>query len=448
MSSSLKKVATILITDDEEDIRDMLCFCIKGMMPCEVLQAPNGLEAIKILSARPIDLIICDYNMPSKNGGEVYKYILENKSQCRFVLCSSERTVDHSEFDNNVALFGQLQKPNMIEGLKELINQFKNDLQTEDAQVSSHVPISLNLLNKLKEVPTDIYLKLTSEKYVKVLNQGQTFETGDFEKYTQKKIAELYCLNSDFELLLARIQKEIMVLNSLSSTPEVSQQLQIHELLLNTFRQYGLQESFIPYVQKQVTDTFELLQKEKKLSGILCKILEAKTSYVGTHSFMLAAISTILVSKLDWSSEGSITKLIMSSLMHDIFLEESNTNESEQLLHKNYSADFKDHPQKASNFLNQIHSIPPDISRIILEQHEISEESGVPYGLNANRISKLGSLFSFSHFIVDFILEEHAFGKVDTRSIYKNMERVSTNSEYQKLLKHLREVKIFTEEPT
>jgi two-component system chemotaxis response regulator CheY len=446
MSSPPQKVATILITDDEEDIRDILSFCVKGMLACEIIQASNGLEAINILSGRPIDLIICDYNMPGKNGGEVYKYILENKKPCRFVLCSSERTTNHPEFDNNAALFGQLQKPNIIDGLKEVIAQFKNDLQSKNIQTPTYTPISLNLLNKLKETPADIFLKLNAEKYVKVLNRNQVFEAGDFEKYTQKKITELFCLNSDVELLLVQIQKEIKLLNSLSTTPQVSHQLQIHELLLNTFKQYGLQEAFIPHVQKQVEDTFELLQKENKLSGLLCKILDAKTSYLNTHSFMLAAISTILVSKLDWSSEGSITKLIISSLMHDIFIDESVTSETELLLRKKYSADFKDHPLKASEFLNQIDSIPPDVARIVLEQHETGEESGMPYALNSNRISKLGSLFSFSHYIVDFILEEHDFGKVNTKSIYKNMERIATNTEYKKLLKHLRDVKIFSAE--
>ena len=448
MSSSPDKVTTILIVDDEEDIVDMLSFCVKGLMASEVIQAKNGIEAINILSARSIDLIICDYNMPGKNGGEVYKYILENKKECRFVLCSSERTVNHLEFENKSALFGQLQKPNIIEGLKEVITLFKNDLQIENVTPLTYVPISLNLLKRLKETPTDIYLKLTPEKFIKVLNKNQIFETADFEKYSQKKITEFFCLNTDVELLLVRIQKEIMDLNSMPDAPEIGQQLQIHELLLNTFRQYGLKEEFIPFVQKQVTDTFELLQKEKKLSGMLRKILETKALYLGTHSFMLAAISTILVSKLDWSSREAITKLIISSLMHDIFLDENITNESEQLLNKKYTVGFKEHPQKAAEFLNQINSIPPDVSRIVLEQHETGEESGIPYGISSNRISKLGSLFSFSHFIVDFILEEYAFGKVDTRSIYKNMERVSTNSEYKKLLKHLREVKIFSDEPT
>lgn len=57
----------LLIIDDEEDMRTLVNMYLKSS-GFEVYQAANGEEALEILSAMPIDLIVADVMMPVLDG--------------------------------------------------------------------------------------------------------------------------------------------------------------------------------------------------------------------------------------------------------------------------------------------------------------------------------------------------------------------------------------------
>lgn len=60
---------TILLVDDEEDIRESLKAlfetCLEGV---DVVVAPGGQIALDLMDRSPIDVIVSDYKMPGMNG--------------------------------------------------------------------------------------------------------------------------------------------------------------------------------------------------------------------------------------------------------------------------------------------------------------------------------------------------------------------------------------------
>jgi diguanylate cyclase (GGDEF)-like protein len=64
----------ILIADDDSDIRDVLKLTL-GEENYEVLEAKDGEEALKIISAKPLDLVLLDYRMPKMDGREVCRQV-------------------------------------------------------------------------------------------------------------------------------------------------------------------------------------------------------------------------------------------------------------------------------------------------------------------------------------------------------------------------------------
>ena len=60
-------MARILIIDDEPQIRSMLKLMLERG-GYEVVEAPDGVEGIKIYRQNPADLIITDLIMPNKDG--------------------------------------------------------------------------------------------------------------------------------------------------------------------------------------------------------------------------------------------------------------------------------------------------------------------------------------------------------------------------------------------
>lgn len=60
---------TILVVDDEEDIRHVLRDTIEAYIDgVQVMTAANGNEALKLLKDTNVELIITDYKMPGMNG--------------------------------------------------------------------------------------------------------------------------------------------------------------------------------------------------------------------------------------------------------------------------------------------------------------------------------------------------------------------------------------------
>lgn len=63
----------VLIVDDSSLMRKMIEHSLRhaGVPLAEVLNAGNGEEALCSLKDRPVDLILCDINMPVMNGLEL-----------------------------------------------------------------------------------------------------------------------------------------------------------------------------------------------------------------------------------------------------------------------------------------------------------------------------------------------------------------------------------------
>jgi len=61
--------ATVLVVDDEQDILDSLKSLLESSLPgVTCTTASSAQEAIKVMDAGPVDLILCDYRMPGMDG--------------------------------------------------------------------------------------------------------------------------------------------------------------------------------------------------------------------------------------------------------------------------------------------------------------------------------------------------------------------------------------------
>jgi CheY-like chemotaxis protein len=84
---------TILLCDDETDIRDVLEMLIEVEFEVNIVHANNGAEAMEIYDSREdIDLIICDFNMPIKNGKDLHEHNKSHKN-LPFLLLSGDDIV-------------------------------------------------------------------------------------------------------------------------------------------------------------------------------------------------------------------------------------------------------------------------------------------------------------------------------------------------------------------
>jgi len=81
------KMAKILIVDDEQNIRNILCETLKKD-EYEIFEASSGQEAIDILDSNAVDLMITDLVMPGKTGLDLIMEIKEKIPEINIIAIS------------------------------------------------------------------------------------------------------------------------------------------------------------------------------------------------------------------------------------------------------------------------------------------------------------------------------------------------------------------------
>lgn len=84
---------TILIVDDEKEIRDLIEIYLKNE-GYTVLHAEHGEEALQIIKKKEVDLIILDVMMPQLDGIETCMKLREEKSMPIIMLSAKSQDID------------------------------------------------------------------------------------------------------------------------------------------------------------------------------------------------------------------------------------------------------------------------------------------------------------------------------------------------------------------
>ena len=87
---SLKNSLSIMVVDDMSTSRGLITMALEEIGIKNVDFRTDGQSALKALAAKPVHLVISDYNMPGLDGLQLLKALRENKSTARigFILVS------------------------------------------------------------------------------------------------------------------------------------------------------------------------------------------------------------------------------------------------------------------------------------------------------------------------------------------------------------------------
>ncbi len=112
----------ILIIDDSPSHRLLLKTYLKDF---NILEAENGVEALKILEDNKVDLIVCDFEMPEMNGPELVNEIekVESYRTIPFIMCSANK-IDSKylkNFEKNRVITEWIEKSIKSNELKRIV---------------------------------------------------------------------------------------------------------------------------------------------------------------------------------------------------------------------------------------------------------------------------------------------------------------------------------------
>jgi len=104
--------ATILIADDEPDLRENIQLFLEGA-GYNVLAAGDGAEALQILQSQPVDLILADIAMPEINGYQLYEQVRKNPhwAAISFIFLTARKMDSDIRFGKSLGVDDYLTKP-------------------------------------------------------------------------------------------------------------------------------------------------------------------------------------------------------------------------------------------------------------------------------------------------------------------------------------------------
>ncbi len=115
--------ATILVVDDSATTRSLVAAYLADWEELEVLEAASGFEALRVLPASPVDLIVTDINMPDINGLELISFVRANANYRRIpvVIITTENSAEDRKRGLELGASDYLVKPFGAEELRRAV---------------------------------------------------------------------------------------------------------------------------------------------------------------------------------------------------------------------------------------------------------------------------------------------------------------------------------------
>ena len=134
--------ASILIVDDQPDLVDSLSLTLAAI-GYQVVAASDGLEALAVLQAQPIDLILADISMPRLNGYQLYERVRGNPdwTPIPFIFLTARALDSDVRYGKELGVDDYLTKPIQPEDLLAVVQGKLRRAQQLSQRARSATPL-------------------------------------------------------------------------------------------------------------------------------------------------------------------------------------------------------------------------------------------------------------------------------------------------------------------
>lgn len=417
----------ILIITPNEEWATLASTTASGLFTCDY--ALTGKEGQLKLYQNEYTYVFVNLAVQNNSGLEVLRYLQNGFPNVKTFVLLDDKTLE--EYGTDEAMLKRLKVHQVLPALKaeDILKPIKSigsikKWHEEAAVAPEHsgpdveaeiidgkfTRIKIDDLFEDTRAIFDFYLRLGTNRYIKIIHKGEMSSSAQIKKYADSGAKFIYFLaedRADFigyqneltsEMLKKSSVNEAKIMKSLKTTTDKY----IEEVFVQ-----GIQPHLIEEGKNICQNMFEFAKKDKSLKKVLSSLEEFNPA-IYSHSFLVSFFSTVISKNLDWVGAKTMEALSLGALFHDIGLVQIPENivtkkmddmsDDEQIL-------FKQHPKKGTEALNGIPSITVSIQNIVLQHHEMSNGSGFPLGLTGNKIFPLAKITGLADGFSDYIME-------------------------------------------
>lgn len=120
--------ATFLVVEDSPTMRQLISFSLKRFKNARIIEAVDGVDALKKLSGEKIDLILTDINMPVMDGLKLVSLVRQNAQlkSIPIIIITTEGAEEDRErglaLGANAYISKPIQSSHLIKTISELLS--------------------------------------------------------------------------------------------------------------------------------------------------------------------------------------------------------------------------------------------------------------------------------------------------------------------------------------
>ncbi len=116
----------ILVVEDSPTMRQLIGFAVKRIPDSKVIEATDGVDALKKLSSQKIDIILADINMPIMDGLKLVSLVKNNPSYKNIpvIMITTEGAEEDKKRALAIGANAYLTKPIQTQELMKLVSSF------------------------------------------------------------------------------------------------------------------------------------------------------------------------------------------------------------------------------------------------------------------------------------------------------------------------------------
>lgn len=357
--------------------------------------------------------------------GEIFKFVNGQMLGIPFMILSGydcSRDENFKTFFQSHVRNAFLLKPCPAEQFIEKVNwcldteQDKLKIYLKDTiNIDEKIPVKSEVFLRVNSVPCDVYVKLSSEKFIKIINKNSLFSTEVIVKLINKEIKHLFINKSELSLYGESITQTVhAMLKAKVSKMDDSAKSQMTgralEIVKSNLIKCGFNQSILDATEEVIKLQVDMITHSPELSKFMDKF-QLYRKMDTEHSRLVSFLCVAILKEIGWDSESTLHKMCLASLFHDIALPEESYNMARaedyvNNLSASEKAIYQNHCEESAHLAKNFSSIAPGMEQVILEHHELPDGSGFPKGLTATHVHALSACLHLADMTADCMWQE------------------------------------------
>ncbi len=433
--SILKKTRTPLIVDPDQKFLDSLQIA-DHPTKIQPKVAINGSEAQLLLSDanQSFSAVFLNPRISYPGGISVIRCSKLNKPGTPIYLIYDETPIFKDSELKSLGIQKQIPKPLTFDEIlsyiapaalyfnsdmlvthvkKETLHQLDTSVTVEDSKF-----VSIRATDFLSGTICyfDLYVRLNSNKYVKIVQAGDRFQTERVTAYLEKGVHFFYISKESQEYYLGfcdRLSTSLLKRSDIPTEIKMSQVMNHGEETLKFLKTQGMNETNVKYAAQFLENVHSLVKTiNPGKSPVLKKFLTDITSY--DHAVGVTTIAAMLIPGLDITSASPVETIGLGAFFHDIGLTKLGiSSEDTTKMSPDEWEKFKTHPILGSEIVSHLDGFKPSVIQSVLQHHERRNKKGFPFQLGPGSISLISEIIGISDEFFKILIKLKAGEKFD-----------------------------------